>query len=362
MAGNSFGLLFRVTTFGESHGLALGAVVDGCPPGLEISEADLQGDLDRRKPGTSRYTTPRREPDEVKILSGVFEGKTTGTSIGLLIENTDQRSKDYSEIKDLFRPGHADYTYHQKYGQRDYRGGGRSSARETAMRVAAGAIAKKYLKQVHGIEITGFLSQLGPIKAEAFDAAQIEQNPFFFPDAGKLEELDQYMRDLKKEGNSIGAKVQVIARHVPVGLGEPVFDRLDADIAHAMMGINAVKGVEIGDGFAVVEQKGSDHRDEMTPAGFASNHAGGILGGISSGQDIVVSMALKPTSSITVPGKTINTEGEAIEMITKGRHDPCVGIRAVPIAEAMLALVLMDHLLRHRGQNQGVLTQTPQLR
>ncbi|HDO1317440.1 chorismate synthase [Aeromonas veronii] len=362
MAGNSFGQLFRVTTFGESHGLALGAVVDGCPPGLEICEADLQGDLDRRKPGTSRYTTPRREPDEVKILSGVFEGKTTGTSIGLLIENTDQRSKDYSDIKDLFRPGHADYTYHQKYGQRDYRGGGRSSARETAMRVAAGAIAKKYLKQVHGIEITGFLSQLGPIKAEGFDAAQIEQNPFFFPDAGKLEELDQYMRDLKKEGNSIGAKVQVIASNVPVGLGEPVFDRLDADIAHAMMGINAVKGVEIGDGFAVVEQKGSEHRDEMTPAGFASNHAGGILGGISSGQDIVVSMALKPTSSITVPGKTINTEGEAIEMITKGRHDPCVGIRAVPIAEAMLALVLMDHLLRHRAQNQGVLTHTPQLR
>ncbi|MER0499050.1 chorismate synthase [Aeromonas hydrophila] len=362
MAGNSFGQLFRVTTFGESHGLALGAVVDGCPPGLEISEADLQGDLDRRKPGTSRYTTPRREPDEVKILSGVFDGKTTGTSIGLLIENTDQRSKDYSDIKDLFRPGHADYTYHQKYGQRDYRGGGRSSARETAMRVAAGAIAKKYLKQVHGIEITGFLSQLGPIKAEAFDAAQIEQNPFFFPDAGKLEALDQYMRDLKKEGNSIGAKVQVIASNVPVGLGEPVFDRLDADIAHAMMGINAVKGVEIGDGFAVVEQKGSEHRDEMTPAGFASNHAGGILGGISSGQDIVVSMALKPTSSITVPGKTITTEGEATEMITKGRHDPCVGIRAVPIAEAMLALVLMDHLLRHRAQNQGVLTHTPQLR
>ncbi|MEL3926609.1 chorismate synthase [Aeromonas enteropelogenes] len=362
MAGNSFGQLFRVTTFGESHGLALGAVVDGCPPGLEISEADLQGDLDRRKPGTSRYTTQRREPDEVKILSGVFEGKTTGTSIGLLIENTDQRSKDYSDIKDLFRPGHADYTYHQKYGQRDYRGGGRSSARETAMRVAAGAIAKKYLKQVHGIEIIGFLSQLGPIKAEAFDGAQIEQNPFFFPDAGKLEELDQYMRDLKKEGNSIGAKVQVVARNVPVGLGEPVFDRLDADIAHAMMGINAVKGVEIGDGFAVVEQKGSEHRDEMTPTGFASNHAGGILGGISSGQDIVVSMALKPTSSITVPGKTITTEGEATEMITKGRHDPCVGIRAVPIAEAMLALVLMDHLLRHRAQNQGVMTHTPQLR
>ena len=362
MAGNSFGQLFRVTTFGESHGLALGAVVDGCPPGLEISEADLQIDLDRRKPGTSRYTTQRREADEVRILAGVFEGRTTGTSIGLLIENTDQRSKDYSEIKDLFRPGHADYTYHQKYGQRDYRGGGRSSARETAMRVAAGAIAKKYLKQMHGIEIVGFLSQLGPIKAEAFDQSQIEQNPFFFPDAGKLEALDEYMRALKKEGNSIGAKVAVIARNVPVGLGEPVFDRLDADIAHAMMGINAVKGVEIGDGFAVVEQKGSEHRDEMTPAGFASNHAGGILGGISSGQDIVVSMALKPTSSITVPGKTINTEGEAIEMITKGRHDPCVGIRAVPIAEAMLALVLMDHLLRHRAQNQGVHTQTPQLR
>ena len=362
MAGNSFGQLFRVTTFGESHGLALGAVVDGCPPGLEISEDDLQGDLDRRKPGTSRYTTQRREADEVKILSGVFEGKTTGTSIGLLIENTDQRSKDYSEIKDLFRPGHADYTYHQKYGQRDYRGGGRSSARETAMRVAAGAIAKKYLKQVHGIEIVGFLSQLGPIKAEGFDESQIEQNPFFFPDAGKLEALDEYMRALKKEGNSVGAKVCVVARNVPVGLGEPVFDRLDADIAHAMMGINAVKGVEIGDGFAVVEQKGSEHRDEMTPTGFASNHAGGILGGISSGQEIVVSMALKPTSSITVPGKTITTSGEATEMITKGRHDPCVGIRAVPIAEAMLALVLMDHLLRHRAQNQGVHIQTPLLR
>ncbi|MGE6109444.1 chorismate synthase [Aeromonas sobria] len=362
MAGNSFGQLFRVSTFGESHGPALGAVVDGCPPGLEISEADLQVDLDRRKPGTSRYTTQRREADEVKILSGVFEGRTTGTSIGLLIENTDQRSKDYSDIQDLFRPGHADYTYHQKYGQRDYRGGGRSSARETAMRVAAGAIAKKYLKQVHGIEIVGFLSQLGPIKAEAFEQSQIEQNPFFFPDAGKLEALDEYMRALKKEGNSIGAKVAVIARNVPVGLGEPVFDRLDADIAHAMMGINAVKGVEIGDGFAVVEQKGSEHRDEMTPAGFASNHAGGILGGISSGQDILVSMALKPTSSITVPGKTINTSGEATEMITKGRHDPCVGIRAVPIAEAMLALVLMDHLLRHRAQNAGVHTATPQLR
>ena len=362
MAGNTIGQLFRVTTFGESHGMALGAIVDGCPPGLEITEADLQRDLDRRKPGTSRYTTQRREPDEVKILSGVFEGKTTGTSIGLLIENTDQRSKDYSDIKDLFRPGHADYTYHQKYGLRDYRGGGRSSARETAMRVAAGAIAKKYLAQVHGIEIVGYLSQLGPIKAEAFDAAQIEQNPFFFPDADKLDALDEFMRALKKEGDSIGAKVQVVARNVPVGLGEPVFDRLDADIAHAMMGINAVKGVEIGDGFAVVEQKGSQHRDEMGPQGFASNHAGGVLGGISSGQEIVVSMALKPTSSITVPGKTITTDGEATEMITRGRHDPCVGIRAVPIAEAMLALVLMDHLLRHRAQNLGVHTGTPQLR
>ena len=350
MAGNSFGQLFRVTTFGESHGLALGAVVDGCPPGLEISEDDLQGDLDRRKPGTSRYTTQRREADEVKILSGVFEGKTTGTSIGLLIENTDQRSKDYSEIKDLFRPGHADYTYHQKYGQRDYRGGGRSSARETAMRVAAGAIAKKYLKQVHGIEIVGFLSQLGPIKAEGFDESQIEQNPFFFPDAGKLEALDEYMRALKKEGNSVGAKVCVVARNVPVGLGEPVFDRLDADIAHAMMGINAVKGVEIGAGFDCVAQKGSEHGDEMTPAGFLSNHAGGVLGGISTGQDILVNIAIKPTSSIRLPRRSVDLQGEAMEVATEGRHDPCVGIRATPIAEAMLALVLMDHALKHRAQ------------
>ena len=362
MAGNSFGQLFRVATFGESHGVALGAVVDGCPPGLELSEADLQQDLDRRKPGTSRFTTQRREPDAVRILSGVFEGKTTGTSIGLLIENTDQRSKDYSDIQDLFRPGHADYTYHQKYGVRDYRGGGRSSARETAMRVAAGAIAKKYLKQVHGIEIFGYLTQLGPIRGERFERDIIETNPFFFADPDKLEELDAFMRDLKKEGDSIGARLQVVARHVPVGLGEPVFDRLDAEIAHAMMGINAVKGVEIGDGFGVVEQRGSQHRDEMTPQGFLSNHAGGILGGISSGQDIVVSMALKPTSSITVPGKTITVSGEQTEMITRGRHDPCVGIRAVPIAEAMLALVLMDHLLRHRAQNMNVQTVTPKLK
>ncbi|NLJ91998.1 MAG: chorismate synthase [Aeromonadales bacterium] len=360
MAGNSIGTLFRVTTFGESHGLALGAIVDGVPPGIELSEADLQHDLDRRKPGTSRFTTQRREADQVKILSGVFEGKTTGTSIGLLIENTDQRSKDYSNIKDLFRPGHADYTYHQKYGIRDYRGGGRSSARETAMRVAAGAIAKKILAE-QGVSIFAHLTQLGPIKAEAFDASIIETNPFFFADADKLEALDQYMRDLKKEGNSIGAKIQVVATGVPVGLGEPVFDRLDADIAHALMGINAVKGVEVGDGFAVVEQKGSEHRDELTPTGFASNHAGGVLGGISSGQDIVASIALKPTSSITVPGNTIDTEGESAELVTRGRHDPCVGIRAVPIAEAMLAIVLADHFLLNRGQNSDVQTTTPKL-
>ncbi|MCV2883097.1 chorismate synthase [Aestuariibacter sp. AA17] len=359
MAGNTFGKLFTVTTFGESHGVAIGGVVDGCPPGLEISEADLQVDLDRRKPGTSRYTTARREEDEVKILSGVFEGKTTGTSIGLLINNTDQRSKDYSKIKDTFRPGHADYTYQQKYGLRDYRGGGRSSARETAIRVAAGGIAKKYLKQVHGIEIHGYLSQLGPVKIDTVDHAVTNTNPFFCPDASKLEALDEYMRNLKKEGDSIGAKVSVVAKHVPVGLGEPVFDRLDADLAHAMMGINAVKGVEVGDGFDVVEQKGSAHRDELTPDGFASNHAGGVLGGISTGQDILVSMALKPTSSITVPGNTIDVKGEAAEVITKGRHDPCVGIRAVPIAEAMMAIVLMDHLLRHRAQNAGVQSITP---
>lgn len=359
MAGNSFGKMFTVTTFGESHGIAIGGVVDGCPPGLDITEADLQVDLDRRKPGTSRYTTARREGDEVQILSGVFEGKTTGTSIGLLIQNTDQRSGDYSNIKDRFRPGHADYTYHQKYGARDYRGGGRSSARETAIRVAAGGIAKKYLKAVYGIEIHGYLSQLGPIKVETVDPAVTNTNPFFCPDASKLDALDEYMRDLKKSGDSIGAKVSVVATGVPVGLGEPVFDRLDADIASAMMGINAVKGVEIGDGFDVIEQKGSEHRDTLTPDGFTSNHAGGVLGGISSGQDVVVHMALKPTSSISVPGKTIDVDGNEIDIVTKGRHDPCVGIRAVPIAEAMLAIVLMDHCLRHRAQNAGVTTQTP---
>ena len=361
MAGNSIGQHFRVTTFGESHGIALGCIVDGCPPGLEISEEMIQVDLDRRRPGTSRYTTARREPDQVKILAGIFEGKTTGTSIGLLIENTDQRSTDYSDIQDKFRPGHADYTYHQKYGIRDYRGGGRSSARETAMRVAAGAIAKQYLKQEFGVEIRGYLSQMGDVAIETVDWNEIENNPFFSPDAEKVDAFDQLIRDLKKQGDSIGAKIQVVATNVPVGLGEPVFDRLDADIAHALMSINAVKGVEIGDGFDVVTQKGSEHRDALSPQGFASNHAGGILGGISTGQDIVANIALKPTSSITVPGKTIDKQGQPTELITKGRHDPCVGIRAVPIAEAMLAIVVMDHLLRHRGQNHGVVTETPKI-
>lgn len=361
MSGNSIGQNFVVTTFGESHGKALGCIIDGCPPGLELNEADMQRDLDRRRPGTSRYTTARREPDEVRVLSGIFEGKTTGTSIGLMIENTDQRSKDYSNIKDLFRPGHADYTYQQKYGLRDYRGGGRSSARETAMRVAAGAVAKKYLKQVHAIEINGYLSQLGPIKADTVDFSQIEQNAFFFPDASKLDALDEYMRALIKSGDSIGAKVSVVATGVPVGLGEPVFDRLDAEIAHALMGINAVKGVEIGDGFEVVNQKGSEHRDLMSPQGFASNHAGGILGGISSGQPIVAHIAMKPTSSISIAGESMTAQGDVAEVVTKGRHDPCVGIRAVPIAEAMLAIVLMDHLLRHRAQNMDVNSQTPEI-
>jgi chorismate synthase len=359
MSGNTFGTLFKVTTFGESHGIALGAIVDGCPPGIELCEADLQKDLDLRKPGTSKFTTQRREPDQVKILSGVFEGKTTGTSIGLLIENTDQRSKDYGNIQDTFRPAHADYTYDQKYGFRDYRGGGRSSARETAMRVAAGAIAKKYLKTRFNIEVNGFLSQLGPIKLEVKDLTQVYENPFFSPDPDAIPALEKYITELRREGDSIGAKITVVARNVMPGLGEPVFDRLDADIAKAMMGINAVKGVEIGDGFAVVEQKGSEHRDELTPLGFNSNHAGGVLGGISSGQDIVVHMALKPTSSITIPGKTIDRDGKVADVITKGRHDPCVGIRATPIAEAMLAITLLDHLLRHRGQNADVICKTP---
>jgi chorismate synthase len=359
MSGNTIGKLFAVTSFGESHGPAIGCIVDGCPPGLALSEADLQCDLDRRKPGTSRHTTQRREADEVQILSGVFEGKTTGAPIGLIIHNTDQRSKDYSEVMDRFRPGHADYTYIQKYGLRDYRGGGRSSARETAMRVAAGAIAKKYLKERYGIEIRGYLAQLGPIKAEKLDWGQVEQNPFFCPDADKVPELEAYMDALREEGNSIGARINVVATGVPPGLGEPIFDRLDADIAHAMMGINAVKGVEIGAGFGCVEQKGTEHRDEITPQGFLSNHAGGVLGGISSGQDIVASIALKPTSSLRLPGQSVNMQGEPVEVVTKGRHDPCVGIRATPIAEAMLAIVLMDHILRHRGQNMDVQPETP---
>lgn len=361
MSGNTYGKLFTVTTFGESHGPALGCIIDGCPPGIELTEADLQRDLDRRKPGTSRHTTQRREADEVKILSGVFEGKTTGTPIGLLIENTDQRSKDYSNIAETFRPAHADYVYTHKYGFRDYRGGGRSSARETAMRVAAGAVAKKYLSQ-KGIEVRGYLSQLGPIKIDSFDWAQVEQNPFFCPDASKVAEMEEYMDALRKEGNSIGAKISVKASGVPVGLGEPIFDRLDADLAHALMSINAVKGIEIGDGFAAVEQKGTEHRDEMTPEGFLSNHAGGILGGISTGQDITAHIALKPTSSLRLPGRSINDKGEAIEVVTQGRHDPCVGIRATPIAEAMMAIVLMDHLLRHRAQNADVQCDTPVLK
>lgn len=359
MSGNSFGKLFTITSFGESHGPAIGCVVDGCPPGMALSAADLQHDLDRRKPGQSRHTTQRREADEVQILSGVFEGVTTGTPIGLLIHNTDQRSKDYSTILDRFRPGHADYTYQQKYGLRDYRGGGRSSARETAMRVAAGAIAKKYLRESAGIDIRGYLAQLGPIELELKDWAGVASNPFFCPDPDRVEELEAYMDALRKSGDSIGARVNVVASGVPVGLGEPIFDRLDADIGHAMLSINAVKGVEIGAGFESVVQKGTEHRDEITPQGFLSNHAGGVLGGISSGQDIRVSIALKPTSSLRLPGRSVNLAGQPVEVVTTGRHDPCVGIRATPIAEAMLAMVLMDHLLRHRAQNADVRSETP---
>ncbi len=361
MSGNTIGKLFSVTTFGESHGLALGCTVDGCPPGISLSEEDLQIDLDRRKPGTSRHTTQRREADQVRILSGVFEGKTTGTPIGLIIENTDQRSKDYSKIADSFRPGHADYSYQHKYGIRDYRGGGRSSARETAMRVAAGAIAKKYLKEKFNIEIKGFLSQLGPIKVEKIDLSIVETNPFFCPDVDKISEMENYMDALRKEGDSIGAKVDVIATNVPAGLGEPIFDRLDAELAHSLMSINAVKGVEIGDGFDCVDSKGTAFRDEITPEGFMSNHAGGVLGGISTGQDIVASIALKPTSSLRIPGKSINSAGEAIEVVTEGRHDPCVGIRATPIAEAMMAITIIDHVLRHRAQNIDVDSGLPAL-
>jgi chorismate synthase len=359
MSGNSFGKLFIVTTAGESHGEALVGIVDGCPPGLNLNEADLQADLDLRKPGTSRHTTQRREDDLVKIISGTFEGKTTGTPIALIIQNTDQRSKDYGNIADTFRPGHADYTYNQKYGFRDYRGGGRSSARETAMRVACGGIAKKYLKENLGIEIKGYLKQLGPIKAEAFDWNETRKNPFFCPDVHKVKELENYMDALRKSGDSIGARVNVVATNMPVGLGEPIFDRIEADIAHAMMSINAVKGVEIGAGFECVTQKGTEHRDAITANGFKSNHAGGTLGGITSGQDLLVSIALKPTSSLRLPIESIDKNGNPIEVITKGRHDPCVGIRATPIAEAMLAITIMDHVMRNRGQNIDVKSSTP---
>ena len=359
MSGNTFGKLFTLTTSGESHGAGYLGIVDGCPPGMALSETDLQIDLDRRKPAKSRHVTQRKESDKVKITSGVFEGITTGTPIGLIIENEDQKSKDYGDIKDMFRPGHADYTYQQKYGIRDYRGGGRASARETCMRVAAGAIAKKYLKEKFGIIIRGYLSQLGPIKIEHKSWDEVENNVFFCPDSSRISELDDYMDALRKEGESVGARIDIHAESVPVGLGEPIFDRLDADIAKGMMSINAVKGVEIGVGFGCVEHKGTVHRDEITPGGFEGNNSGGVLGGISSGQDILVSIALKPTSSIRLPGNTVDKSGQATEVATKGRHDPCVGIRATPIAEAMLALVLMDHVLRHRGQNADVVSETP---
>ncbi len=361
MSGNTFGTLFTVTSFGESHGPAIGCVIDGCPPGLALTEQDIQAELDRRKPGTSRHVTQRREPDTVEILSGVFEGRTTGTPIGLLIRNQDQRSKDYGNIAETFRPGHADYTYTQKYGFRDYRGGGRSSARETAVRVAAGAIARKWLFERYGIRIQGWMSALGPIEIPFASASDIDQNAFFAPNAALVPELERYMDDLRKSLDSVGAKISVVATGVPPGWGEPVYDRLDAEIAYAMMGINAVKGVEIGAGFASVAQKGSVHGDEMTPDGFTSNHAGGVLGGISTGQEIVVNMAIKPTSSIAQPRRSIDVHGQAIEVATQGRHDPCVGIRATPIAEAMLALVLMDHALRHRAQCGDVLCATPRI-
>jgi chorismate synthase len=359
MSGNTFGTLFTVTTFGESHGAALGCVVDGCPPGLSLAEADLQPDIDRRRPGTSQFTSQRHEPDKVRILSGVFEGVTTGTPIGVLIDNVDQRARDYEKIKDRFRPGHADYTYQQKYGRRDYRGGGRSSARETVVRVAAGAIARKYLRERLGIEIHGYLSQIGKLVLAPVDPQSAYDNPFFCPDPGRVPELEALIWKLREDGDSIGARVTVIARGVPPGLGEPVFDRLDADLAHALMGINAVKGVEIGAGFRAVEQLGTEHRDLITPRGFRTNNAGGVLGGISSGQDIVAHLAIKPTSSIRVGGETIDLDGRAVEVSTTGRHDPCVGLRATPIAEAMIALVLMDHYLRHRAQNADVRSPTP---
>jgi chorismate synthase len=350
MSGNSFGLLYCVTSFGESHGPAYGGVVDGCPPGLELSEADLQKELDRRKPGSSRHVTQRRESDKVEILSGVYEGRTTGTAIGFLVRNEDARSKDYSAIAEKFRPGHADYTYWQKYGTRDPRGGGRASARETVVRVAAGAIAKKWLQESYGVSIRGYLAELGRNKVVFEDWKFVDQNPFFAPNLSAVAELERFMDALRESGDSCGARVNVVAQGVPVGWGEPVYGRLDADIAAAMMSINAVKGVEIGAGFASVAQKGSEHGDEMTPEGFASNNNGGVLGGISTGQDVTVSIALKPTSSIRIPRRTIDVRGNPAKIETTGRHDPCVGIRATPIAEAMLACVLMDHALRHRAQ------------
>lgn len=361
MAGDTYGRMFTVTTFGESHGPALGCVVDGCPPGLLLEASDIQKDLDRRRPGRSRHVTQRQEPDQVKILSGVFEGRTTGTAIGLLIENVDQRSGDYSKIKDTFRPGHADYTYEQKYGLRDYRGGGRSSARETAMRVAAGAIARKYLFEKLGLTIRGYLAEIGPFKLDAVDLEHVDDNPFFCADPARITQLDVFMDELRSAGDSIGARINVIAKGVPVGLGEPVFDKLEAEIAKGLMSINAVRGVEFGDGFECVRQRGSEHRDELTPDGFKKNSSGGTLGGISSGQDILVSIALKPTSSIQVPGATIDKQGQAAQIVTTGRHDPCVGLRATPIAEAMMALTLMDHYLRHRGQNADVRSAVPVL-
>ena len=359
MSGNTIGKLFAVTTFGESHGPALGAIVDGCPPGLALSEEDLQADLDLRRTGTSKHTSQRQEPDRVRILSGVFEGRTTGTPIGLLIDNVDQRSRDYEKIKDRFRPGHADYAYQQKYGFRDYRGGGRSSARITVATVAAGAIARKYLREKLGLTVAGYLSQAGPHRLGCVDLDSARGNPFFCAEPEKIALLEEYLWQLRKDGDSVGARVTVLARKVPPGLGEPMFDRLDADIAFAMMGINAAKAVEIGDGVAVAAQRGSEHRDELRPDGFASNHSGGTLGGISSGQDLIVHVSFKPTSSIQVPGRTIDLDGRPAEIVTTGRHDPCVGLRAVPIAEAMLVLVLMDHYLRHRAQCAEVVSRTP---
>ena len=361
MSGNSFGNSFVVTTFGESHGVALGCVIDGCPPGLELSEADIQKELDKRKPGSSRYTTQRKEDDEVRILSGVFEGKTTGTPIGLLINNKDQKSKDYDELKDVFRPSHADYVYSKKYGFRDHRGGGRSSARETAMRVAAGAVAKKYLKEIQDIEITGYLSQIGDIKISNFDVNQINENPFFSPDKEVLEDIENLIDKLRKEGDSIGAKIEVSVSNMPVGLGEPVFDKLEADLAKGLMSINAVKGFEVGKGFGLVSAKGSEVRDEMSPEGYLSNNSGGISGGISTGQEIKISIALKPTSSINKEGQTIDSSGESKKIQVKGRHDPCVGVRATPIAEAMTALVIIDHFLRNRAQNADVMSEIPDI-